>query len=132
AQLSSTYVGHLDRCLGCMACVTACPSGVQYEKLIETTRAQIERNYPRSFADRIFRRLIFALFPHPQRLRIMALPLFLYQRSGFTSLRTKPGFGSLPPYGFELRRHFWPICGGKSFLSGWRRQFPVRAQSECG
>lgn len=86
AQMSPTYVEHFDRCLGCMACMTACPSGVQYEKLIETTRAQIERNYPRSVADRLFRKLIFALFPHPRRLRMMALPLFLYQRSGLQKL----------------------------------------------
>jgi glycolate oxidase iron-sulfur subunit len=97
AELSSTYVQHFDRCLGCMACVTACPSGVQYEKLIETTRAQIERNYPRSFADRVFRRLIFVLFPHPRRLRILALPLFLYQRSGLQKLLRKSGIAKLLP-----------------------------------
>ena len=47
SELSPTLVTHIDRCLGCMACVTACPSGVQYDKLIEDTRAQIERNYER-------------------------------------------------------------------------------------
>ena len=41
--LSDSMVGHFDACLGCMACVTACPSGVQYDKLIEATRAQVER-----------------------------------------------------------------------------------------
>ena len=67
--LSDSMVTHFDRCLGCMACVPACPSGVQYDKLIEATRAQVERNYPRSIADRLFRRMLFALFPHPRRLR---------------------------------------------------------------
>src|ERR1044071_7694467 len=52
-------VRHLDQCLGCMACVTACPSGVQYDKLIEATRPQVERHYPRSLPDKAFRRLIF-------------------------------------------------------------------------
>ena len=56
---------HLDRCLGCMACVTACPSGVQYDKLIEQARPQIERNAPRPRRERLHRRLIFALFTHP-------------------------------------------------------------------
>src|SRR5207248_11599264 len=92
AELSPTYVEHFDRCLGCMACITACPSGVQYEKLIETTRAQIERNYSRSFTDRLFRKLIFALFPHPRRLLVMALPLLLYQRSGLQKFLRRSGF----------------------------------------
>ena len=42
--MSAELVTHIDQCLGCMACVTACPSGVQYDKLIEDTRAQVERN----------------------------------------------------------------------------------------
>ena len=59
APMDETFVSHFDKCLGCMACVTACPSGVQYGKLIEATRAQIERNYRRPFLDRLFRKLIF-------------------------------------------------------------------------
>ena len=51
-----------------MACMTACPSGVEYNKLIEPVRAQIERNMPRSLGERLFRKLIFATFPHPGRL----------------------------------------------------------------
>jgi glycolate dehydrogenase iron-sulfur subunit len=72
SELSTEMVGHFDNCLGCMACVTACPSGVQYDKLIEDTRAQVERNFPRSSTERAWRRLIFALFPHPGRLRPLA------------------------------------------------------------
>ncbi len=72
SELSPTMVEHLDNCLGCMACVTACPSGVQYDKLIEDTRAQIERNFERSRRERAWRALIFALFPHPGRLRALA------------------------------------------------------------
>jgi glycolate dehydrogenase iron-sulfur subunit len=72
AELSPELVGHLDNCLGCMACVTACPSGVKYDKLIEDARGQVERNHTRSPADRAFRRLVFELFPHPGRLRALA------------------------------------------------------------
>src|SRR5271169_813822 len=67
-RLDPTFVNHMDNCLGCMACVTACPSGVQYDKLIEATRAQIERNYPRPVPDGILRRMIFDIFPRPDRL----------------------------------------------------------------
>jgi glycolate oxidase iron-sulfur subunit len=73
-----SFVEHFDACLGCMACVTACPSGVQYAPLIEATRGQIERRFKRSRADRLFRSLIFALFPFPGRLRIALLPLALF------------------------------------------------------
>jgi glycolate oxidase iron-sulfur subunit len=72
SELSAPMVEHLDNCLGCMACVTACPSGVQYDKLIEDTRAQVERNFPRSRRERAFRRFVFALFTHPGRLRLAA------------------------------------------------------------
>ncbi len=67
--LTDTVAGHFDRCLGCMACVTACPSGVQYDRLIETTRDYIERNRRRDPGERLLRTLIFAVFPHRRRLR---------------------------------------------------------------
>jgi glycolate oxidase iron-sulfur subunit len=75
ASMMASYVRHFDACLGCMACVTACPSGVEYAPLIEATRAQIERRYPRPFADRLFRDAIFAVFPYPARVRAALLPL---------------------------------------------------------
>jgi len=68
-ELSAPMVEHFDNCLGCMACVTACPSGVQYDKLIEDTRAQVERKWERSGTDKWTRRAVFALAPRPERLR---------------------------------------------------------------
>ena len=67
--LTDTVVEHFDRCLGCMACVPACPSGVQYDRLIETTRAHIEQHHRRTPGERLLRRLIFEIFPHRRRLR---------------------------------------------------------------
>jgi glycolate oxidase iron-sulfur subunit len=78
AAMTDSFVRHFDACLGCMACVTACPSGVQYSPLIEATRGQIERRYERSLADRLFRRAIFSVFPYPRRLRIALAPLALW------------------------------------------------------
>src|SRR3954452_4508032 len=72
SELSPAIVTHIDRCLGCMACVTACPSGVRYDQLIEDTRAQVERQFPRSRRERLARRAAFALFPRPGRLRALA------------------------------------------------------------
>jgi glycolate oxidase iron-sulfur subunit len=79
AQLNSTFVRHFDACLGCMACVTACPSGVQYSPLIEATRGQIERRYSRSLSDRVFRRVMFSILPYPGRLRLALAPLVVLQ-----------------------------------------------------
>ncbi len=95
--MTERFTSHMDRCLGCMACVTACPSGVQYEKLIEATRAQIERRFERPRGDRLFRALLFHLFPHPGRLRALLPLLFIYQRSGATPLlETKVALRLIP------------------------------------
>lgn len=90
--MTDAMVRHWDLCLGCLACVTACPSGVQYDKLLEATRAQVERRYPRGRMDRLFRALIFALFPYPRRLRVLAAPLGPYQRYRVGSLLHSAGF----------------------------------------
>ncbi|MDQ3891120.1 MAG: heterodisulfide reductase-related iron-sulfur binding cluster [Actinomycetota bacterium] len=79
SELSPAMVTHFDRCLGCMACVTACPSGVQYDRLIEATRPQVERNYERSARERLLRRFLFATFTHPARLRAL-VPLLAASR----------------------------------------------------
>ena len=89
SMMDETFVAHFDRCLGCMSCMTACPSGVKYDKLIEATRAQIERHHRRTWWDRFTRWMIFQLFPHPRRLRLLSLPLWLYQRSGLRWLLYK-------------------------------------------
>ncbi|MGH3983432.1 MAG: (Fe-S)-binding protein [Pseudonocardiaceae bacterium] len=96
--LSESMVGHFDACLGCMACVTACPSGVQYDTLITETRAQVERRYERSRRERLLREAIFRLFPYPRRLRALRGPLALYQRSGLGRLLRRTGLlDRLPP-----------------------------------
>ncbi len=82
SELSAEMVTHFDRCLGCMACVTACPSGVRYDRLIETTRPQVERNFARPAAERRFRRLLFALFTHPARLRALVPLLAAFRGLG--------------------------------------------------
>lgn len=86
APLSAASVQHFDSCLGCLACVTTCPSGVQYDKLIAATRPQVERNHSRNLGDRLFRTLIFSLFPYPERLRVLLLPLMAYQKLGMPKL----------------------------------------------
>ena len=80
--LGDTVVEHLDKCLGCLACETACPSGVEYRFLIESSRAQIERNYKRSVSDRLFRGMLFSVLPYPKKLGRMLPLLYFYNKSG--------------------------------------------------
>jgi glycolate dehydrogenase iron-sulfur subunit len=97
APISSSWVNHFDSCLGCMACMTACPSGVDYGKLIEATRAQIERHHKRSLAEKLFRQFIFSTFTRPDRLRLLRWPLRVYQRSGLQTLLRAFGVFKLLP-----------------------------------
>jgi glycolate oxidase iron-sulfur subunit len=89
--MSDSMVSHWDACLGCMACVTSCPSGVQYDKLIESTRAQVERHHERSAKEKALRALIFSIFPHPRRLRLLRGPLRGLQRTGLNRLLRRTG-----------------------------------------
>jgi len=95
AELTATAAEHFDRCLGCMACMTACPSGVQYDQLIEAARVWTEEarssgpapveasaDGKRPARDRIARAAIFSVFPYPRRLRALTAPLRAAQRTG--------------------------------------------------
>ena len=79
APMSDEMATHFDRCLGCMACVTACPSGVQYDRLIERVRPQVERHHARPAAEKGLRRLLFETLPYPKRMRALA-PLMIAGR----------------------------------------------------
>ena len=81
-ELDAEVALHLDRCLGCMGCVTACPSGVRYDRILEEARVQREAAVPRRWSDRLVRGLLFAFLPYPARLRIAAALLLAYRRSG--------------------------------------------------
>ena len=91
APLSPASVQHFDSCLGCLACTTSCPSGVQYDQLIAAVRPQVQRNHPRTLPERLLRSLIFNLFPYPNRLRLAAGPLYLYQQLGLSKLVQRTG-----------------------------------------
>ena len=101
---------HIDRCLGCMACVTACPSGVQYDVLIEQMRPEVERRHRRTMADRAFRRFCFEVFTHPGRLRALVPVLVAGRRLGLDRrlrrwLERPSGTGHAPtPPGTDTER----------------------------
>ncbi|HTP49704.1 MAG TPA: (Fe-S)-binding protein [Anaeromyxobacteraceae bacterium] len=103
-SLSATpeVVHHLDRCLGCMACLAACPSGVRYDVVIEEARSAIEKAKARGPLERLKRSLVFSLFPYPGRLRVAALLLWLYRVSGLRWLARSLGLVKLVPFLAQL------------------------------
>ncbi len=121
APLDKRFQRHMDNCLGCMGCMTACPSGVQYNKLIEDTRAQVERNVPRTLGDRLFREMLFRTFPHATRLRLMALPMLVYQRTGLQRLVRASGVLGLLPERLGAMEALLPRVPNSLFHRGAER-----------
>jgi len=111
--MNSKWVSHFDSCLGCMACMTACPSGVDYGKLIEATRAQIERNTERSPVEKLHRRLVLETFTRPDRLRLMRLPLLAYQKSGLQAIVRGSGLLKLLPKKMQSMEALLPKLGAR-------------------
>ena len=108
--LNDTVTEHFDRCLGCMACLSSCPSGVRYDRLIEATRAAVEREHDRSFGDRLVRGLLF---------RVLRIPGACEPRSG--SLRSG---GPPPPTPVRGAGRARPALAGRARC---RRSRPRRA-----
>jgi len=111
--LDDTMTRHFDQCLGCMACVTACPSGVQYDKLIEATRQQVERRYQRTPEDRLFRQLVFSLFPYPERLRLLMPGLALYQKLRLRGVLDRAGIIQRLPARMRAMESLAPDVSGR-------------------
>jgi glycolate oxidase iron-sulfur subunit len=96
--LDDAVRGHLDLCLDCRACESACPSGVQYGKLIEPFRIHVEKTAPRPNALGFFKRFaLFHMTPFAGRMRWALAPLRLMQRLGIDGLLRRVGFYRLLP-----------------------------------
>ena len=87
-ELTDDVAEHFDRCLGCMACVTACPYGVQYDRLIESARVEVEARHRRPLSQRLLRGAIFAVAPHRRRLRAALALRALPAPGPFRALKT--------------------------------------------
>ena len=106
--LTDLYVSHFDHCLGCQACVTACPSGIKYGKLIEAMRGQVERHYRRPLRERVFRRMIASTFSQPKRLRRLAVVLRAYQQLGLQRLARALHLTALLPQSLRTMEQLMP------------------------
>jgi glycolate oxidase iron-sulfur subunit len=124
-EIGETFVTHIDRCLNCRACETACPSGVEYGKLLEMTRAQIEQKYKRPLASRIARDIVYRrLLPYPRRIALAARLLKFYQRSGIAAIAR--GMGILRLLGLHEREQLLPKIDSDFFFSELGKAFPAR------
>jgi glycolate oxidase iron-sulfur subunit len=124
-QISDTFVDHIDKCLDCRACETACPSGVEYGKLVEHARARIEKEYKRPFFTRLARDFVFKrLLPFPWRIRLAANLLKIYQRSGLQALAR--GSGVLKLLGLAERERLLPRIDSEYFYHQLGKTFPAR------
>ena len=122
--LGESFVKHIDQCLDCRACETACPSGVEYGKLVEAARAQIEQHYRRPFFSRMARNFAFRqLLPYPKRIALAARLLYLYQRSGLQSLARATGILHL--FGLAERERLLPPIDREFFFSKLGRTYPA-------
>jgi glycolate oxidase iron-sulfur subunit len=92
AAISPSYMEHIDLCLACRGCETACPSGVQYGRLVEAARAEIESKIKRPWRERLLRWLVFRkLLPSRWNLEIAGALMYMYQASGLKRLAALPG-----------------------------------------
>src|SRR6266436_765790 len=90
--IADSFVTHIDRCLGCLACETACPSGVQYGHIVERARAQIEEHYQRPLLTRILRWAFYKKILRDYHLLAQSARLLrFYQQSGLQSFARKSG-----------------------------------------
>src|SRR5205823_13994377 len=96
APISPSYIEHIELCLACRGCETACPSGVQYGRLVEAARAAIEARTTRPFGVRLARRFVFErLLQSPALLKTAGALLYLYEASGLQRVMRSSGLARL-------------------------------------
>jgi glycolate oxidase iron-sulfur subunit len=124
-ELGDSFVTHIDRCLDCRACETACPAGVQYGKLVEMARAQIEQKYKRPFMSRVLRDFVYRRFlPYPGRIAAAARLLKFYEKSGLRAIAR--GSGILHLFGMQERERLMPQIDSKFFFGELGKTFPAQ------
>ena len=114
-ELDATVASHFDTCLGCYACVTACPSGVRYDQLIEATRPKLNNAKLRSSWQISFRQLLLQVLPYPRRLRALLQPLRLYAGTPIQALARRSGLTRLFGPGIEAMEQLLPSLAATAF-----------------
>lgn len=117
-DMSPSVVGHWDLCLQCRACELACPSGVEYGKLMEATRSQVEQHTKRSFTERTARSVGYnTILPSPMKLRMAGNALKFYKKSGMRTIARGTGLLKLMPGDAELADAYLPDLSKNFFVA---------------
>jgi len=122
--LTETAHQHLDLCLDCRACETACPSGVVYHELIEETKARLVTKTRQGLKNRILNWLFFNIFTHPTRLKLALLPARLLQKAGIYPILRAIGLFKLLPVNFRKMEQMLPPDGPL-----WPTPLPPRSRA---
>jgi glycolate oxidase iron-sulfur subunit len=129
-EIGDGFITHMDRCLDCRACETVCPSGVEYGKLIELARGQIEQKHSRALGSRMLRSLVYrSLLPYPKRIAGLARLTRFFQTSGLESLTRKSGIARA--FGMEDRLELLPRIDSKFFDSQLGQTFPAHGKKRA-
>ena len=127
-ELDATTASHFDSCLGCYACVSACPSGVRYDVLIEATRPKLNAPELRTPAQRAFRQLLFALLPYPGRLRAALAPLRAYAGTPLQALIRRSGLLRLLGPQLQAMEQLLPPLAPAAFRDDYPLVVPARGE----
>ncbi len=129
APITESYIEHIDLCLACRGCETACPSGVHYGRLVEAARADIEQRVKRPLGARILRKAAFAyLLPSRGLLRMAARGLRTYQSHGWKLDGRLGELASLAP---PVEMPFFDRNIGQVFAASGERKHRVAFLSGC-
>jgi len=129
-EIGDTFVTHIDRCLNCRNCETVCPSGVEYGKILELARAQIEQKYKRPFVSRVLRDFVYRrLLPYPRRIAAAAQFMRFYQVSGLASVARATGVLRL--LGVRDSEQLMPKIDSNFFFTDLGKTFPARGQQRA-
>ena len=139
SPITASYVEHIELCLACRACETACPSGVQYGKLVEAARAEIETRTRRPLVTRLLRKFVFAhLLQSPGLLKVAGAGLYLYEASGLQSLLRGSGLlrllgklGDLESLAPRAESPFFFSQIGKTFPAEGEQRYRVAFLAGC-
>lgn len=125
--LTAHFVEHIDKCLDCRSCETACPSGVEYGKLVEHSRERIEAEFKRPWPTRMARAIVFrGLLPYPGRIRMLGRLVRFYQSSGLQGAVRRSG--GLKMLGLAEREQLLPQVDETFFYEQYGKVFPAQGE----
>ncbi len=126
-KMDATIASHFDSCLGCFACVTACPSGVRYDQLIEATRPTLNKSNLREPCQNTFRQLLLNVLPYPKRLRAILQTLRPYTGTSFQRFCRGIGLTKILGPQIEAMETLLPLLPAANFKDQFQILNPAKS-----